>query len=1089
VSTQKIVAFDRDGSENYGTAIDVHGEWLVVGAIYEDKDANGVGVLGVEPGAAYVYRKNTGNGNWDFFQKLTAVNRNDLDRYGFSCTVYNNQIAVGAYAQDYDATNANVVVNAGAVYSYSFNGSSWIYQEKIVGTNRIDGDNFGYALDINEDRMVVGSPFKSLNSYPNGGTNNQGVIDIYRLVGSSWVISQPTILYPHATLPFAGGFNRIGAFGASITMKHNTVFVSAPGETNVLAVPQRISSGVVFQYDLTGATYTMSNEFSAPQRTDYAVFGFPLAVDSTVLVVGAPGETRDSLEQAPILDSAGAFYIFEQCIQANVPQLSAPTSICEGDSVQLIVNSSSQLNSAKEWYWYTGNYATGTLVDSTDTIWVSPTTTTTYSVAGEGHCVGANLSDSVGTVTITVNPSPAVTINASPSTSLCIGESLTLTASGASTYVWDNGVVDGASFAPSATTTYKVIGTSAGGCVDSISQLITMSASVTVGINYTGNTTICSGTSVNLSGTGATNYTWTNGVVDGVSFTPLVSNTYTVTGDNGSSCNDTDNITITVVAGPTVTASAGLTTVCAGTPVTINASGASTYSWDNGLGGGQSHTVSPVVTTKYIVTGTQTSTACADTDSVTITVNPLPIVQANASPNDSLCLGESLTLTGSGANTYTWDNGVVDGVTFTPTLGSINYEVIGTDANNCTNSTLVNISVFNPPTITASVSPSGATCSGSQVILSGFGGVSYVWDSSGVDIGIVDGVLFTPSAGSNTFTVTGTDENGCSGTAVQSVSANPSPSVGAFSSAGGQALCEGDSLQLSATGNAQSYSWDNGVVDGVYFTPSIGTVLYTVTGTNANQCTSSASVSVVVNSQDDATITPLLPLCGGVPIQTLVAVTPGGVWQGLGVSPVTGEFDASTSGEGVHEIVYTTLGTCDDTDTTYIEVYPELIVNLIEDSVCFGDSDGDIGVTVIQGVLPYSYLWETGETTSVLSEMGEGLYGVEVRDGNNCIEDLLVPVILTENCDYHEFLPNVFSPNGDGVNDVFYVRGKGFASLSLIIFDRWGNQVFETTDKYIGWDGTNNGNRLSSDVYVYHLEGKYYNGETFERDGNVLLAY
>jgi gliding motility-associated-like protein len=1084
--TQKIVAFDRNGNENYGKSIDVHGEWLVIGAIYEDKDANGASVLGSKPGAAYVYRKNTGNGNWDFFQKLSHVSRNDLDRFGFSCAVYNNQIAIGAYSHDFDLAETTPILDAGAVYTYSFNGTSWVYQAKLIRGSRTQGDSFGYALDINEDKMVIAAPFKTLN----GGNNNRGALNIYKLVGNNWVSNQTSILYPRAAENFPADFNRIGNFGFSISMKHDAFFVSAPEESRFLPSPAMTSYGAVFRYELSGSTYTLTytQEYLAPEKHEYATFGFSLAVDSNVLIVGAPGENKDSLDQIPLLDSAGAFYIYEQCIQANVPQLSPSISICQGDSVQLIVNTSSQLNSAKDWYWYTGTYATGTLVDSTDTIWVSPTTTTTYSVAGEGFCVGANLSDSVGMVTVNVNSNPTVTINASPGTSICEGESLTLSGSGASTYVWDNGVVDGTSFTPTATTTYKVVGTDLNGCKDSLNQLITLISPPTVGINYSGNNTICSGTSVTLSGTGATTYTWDNGVSDGVAFTPLTSATYTVIGGNGT-CNGTDNITIAVVAGPTVTASSSVTTVCAGTTVTLSASGADSYSWNSGLGAGQTHTVSPTVTTKYIVTGTETATTCTDVDSVTVTVNTLPSVQANAAPNDSLCLGESLALTGSGANTYTWNNGVTDGDVFTPALGSVNYEVTGTDLNNCTNTAVINIRVFSLPTITASVLPSGNICSGDQVILSGLGGVSYVWDSSGVDIGIVDGTSFTPSVGSNNFTVTGTDVNGCSGTAVQSVAVNPLPTVGISSSAGGQALCEGDSLQLSATGNAQSFSWDNGVTDGVYFTPTIGTTIFTVSATSANQCIATAMVSVLVNSKDDATITPVLPLCRGEEIQTLVTQTPGGIWQGIGMNAATGEFDPSIAGEGMHEIVYTSSGTCEDSDTIYIEVYTELIVNAIEDSVCFGDSDGEIGVTVVQGALPYNYLWGAGETTSVLSDLGEGIYGVEVRDANNCKEELEVSVYLTENCDYHEFLPNVFSPNGDGLNDVFYVRGKGFESLSLIIFDRWGNTVFETTDKDIGWDGTKGGKKLNSDVYVYRLEIVYYTGEVVEREGNVLLAF
>ena len=1087
ISSQKIVPFDRNGSENYGTSIDVHGEWLVVGAIYEDKDASGVAPpLGAEPGAAYVYRKNSGNGNWDFFQKLSHPSRNDLDRYGFSCAVYNNQIIVGAYSQDYDLAEANYVENGGAAYAYRFDGTNWVYENKMIRASRVEGDNFGYSLDIYEDKMVICAPFKVLNA----GTNNNGVIDVYKLVGNNWVSNQSTLIYPHALLSFPADFNRIGAFGGSVVMKEDKFFVSAPGESNFFSSPTRISSGVVFQYDLVGTTYALVNEFAAPEQHDYAIFGFPLAVDDNVLLVGAPGDTKDSLDQGAVMDSAGAFYIFEQCIHASVPQITPiNSSICIGDSVQLVVNPNGSLNSSKEWYWYTGAYATGTLIDSTDTIWVKPTVTTTYSVAGEGYCIASNLSDSFSTVTVTVNPLPIVTATSTPGTTVCSGENVTLTGGGASTYIWDNSIADGVGFIPSGigTTTYKVIGTDVNGCVDSTTIDVTVSNSITVGINYTGGNPICSGTSVTLSGTGASSYSWSPAITDGSAFTPLVTNTYTVTGTSASGCTATADTTITVVAGPNITVTAGVTSICEGESVTISATGADSYAW-TGLGAGQSQNVTPLVTTTYVVIGTQASTMCTDIDSIEITVNPLPNVVATAQPNDSLCLGESLTLV-SGAPNPVWNNGVFENVVFVPTLGSVDYIATSTDVNGCVNKDTVNVKVFSLPVVSASVSSPGAICSGDLVTLNGFGALSYVWDSSGVDIGILNGVPFMPSSGMNVFTVTGTDVNGCVGTATQSLTVNESPSVSAFSSAGGLALCDGESVSLTATGNGQSYSWNNGVTDGVNFVPPVGSTLYVVTATSANQCTSTAGITLVVNEQEDATIAPVLPLCGGVPIETLSTVTSGGVWQGIGVNALTGEFDASVAGQGVHQIIYTTSGACDDADTINIEVYPELIVNTYGDSVCFGDQDGDISVEVIQGLAPYTYLWDNDETTSAISDLGEGIYSIEVKDGNNCIVNLNIDVLLTESCDYHVFLPNVFSPNGDGSNDVFYARGKGFESLILVVYDRWGNKLFETTDKYLGWDGTKNGKPVDAGVYVYYVKAEYYDGTEEIIEGNICVAY
>lgn len=1063
---QKIVAYDRDGGELFGLTMAVDNGVLIIGAPDEEKDENGI--VGALSGAVYVYQKDN-TGNWNFVQKIVGFDKDNGDYYGSSISKFGNVLAVGSFKNDI----GGAAVHGGAVYIYEKIAGSWVFKNKVTASNIAPSDLFGYSVSVDGNFIVVGANRKD------AGIQRLGRVYVFKKDGSgNWVQIQ--------TMSSPTGSATLGAFGSVVKSINGKLFIGSPIET-IGSFPPVYGFGAVFIYNRDGlGVYQYSNELTAPNINQAGFFGFSLDVDNSKLFVGAIGEALDENDQPPALDSAGAFYIFEQCVQSSIPSITSVSgnlSICQGDSVQLVISTADTLNSAREWFWYTGGYPGGTLVDSTDTVWVKPNTTTTYSVVGEGYCVTPGTSDSVGTITVNILPSPNLNINASPNDTVCLGQSVILTASGASTYVWDNGVSNGVSFMPSATNTYKVVGTSSSGCKDSTTIQIVVNPVPTVGINYTGSTTICSGTLITLSGTGAVSYMWDNGVTDGVAFAPNATATYTVTGVNAQGCSDTQSMTINVVPGPTVTASAGLTTICEGTPVTLSATGADTYVWNNGLGAGATHTVTPSVTTEYIVTGTQTATGCTDADTVTITVNPLPNVVANASPNDSICLGDNLTLTGSGATTYTWNNGVVDGVTFTPTLGAVDYIVTGTDVNSCVNKDTITILVTQPPTVGVNASAT-TICSGQDVILSGTGAATYVWDN-----GVIDGQPFQPTA-TATYTVIGTDAYGCTGTAVQQVTVNPSPLVSAISSAGGASLCEGDTLTLTATGNAQTYIWDNGIIDGQPFVPTVGTHLYKVTAISANLCQDSAFVSVVVNPQDDATITPVGSICGNVPAFNLQAVTPNGVWQGVGiVNSSTGEFDPMTAGEGVHEIIYTTTGTCSDADTINIEVYPALIVNVYGDSVCYGDADGEVSVEVIQGVTPYTYLWETGDVTPVLSDLEEGTYLVEVRDSNNCIVNDTAEVIMTENCNYHLFIPNVFSPNGDGLNDVLYVRGKGFKKFSFVVFDRWGNKMFESSDKEIGWDGKFRGKLVDSGVFVYHVKIEYFDGTKVVKDGNVGVVY
>jgi gliding motility-associated-like protein len=95
-------------------------------------------------------------------------------------------------------------------------------------------------------------------------------------------------------------------------------------------------------------------------------------------------------------------------------------------------------------------------------------------------------------------------------------------------------------------------------------------------------------------------------------------------------------------------------------------------------------------------------------------------------------------------------------------------------------------------------------------------------------------------------------------------------------------------------------------------------------------------------------------------------------------------------------------------------------------------------------------------------------------------------IVEVVNCDI--FIPNIFSPNNDGLNDVLYVRGEGIAQLSFVIFNRWGEKVFETSDPHHGWDGTFKGKQAETGVYVYMVNVTLENGQTVKRSGNVTLV-
>ncbi len=389
---------------------------------------------------------------------------------------------------------------------------------------------------------------------------------------------------------------------------------------------------------------------------------------------------------------------------------------------------------------------------------IAATATTAYTVTA----VSAAGCSATGNTTLTVNPNPVVTANTTAN-AVCSGGSVTLTGGGASTYVWSGSVTDGVAFVPASTTTYTVTGTSALGCTNTATVTITVIPLPTVTANSTASA-VCAGGSVTLTGSGATTYTWDNSVTDAVSFVPAATTTYMVTGTDGNGCMDMDMITVTVNALPTVTANSTAAVVCSGGSVTLTGSGATTYTWDNSVTDAVSFV--PAATTTYMVTGTD-GNGCMNTDMTTVTVNALPTVTAN-STSAAVCAGGSVTLTGGGATTYTWDNSVIDAVSFVPTA-TTTYMVTGTDANGCMNTASTTVTVNPLPTVTGTAASSTVCVDDAAVVLTGTP-TSGTWSGPGVT-----GSSFSPigaGVGSQTATYTFTDVNGCTNTATATITVN-----------------------------------------------------------------------------------------------------------------------------------------------------------------------------------------------------------------------------------------------------------------------------------------------------------------------------
>jgi len=672
----------------------------------------------------------------------------------------------------------------------------------------------------------------------------------------------------------------------------------------------------------------------------------------------------------------------------------------------------------------------------------------------------------VAIATVDVSFSTGALINAGTDVMLCSGSSTSLTATGGVSYNWDNGLGAGASHSvsPATTTTYTVTGTDVNGCTGTDQVIVTVNQSPTPSIS--GITSYCSGFSAALSTVNSyASYSWS-------------------TGDNTSTTNATTvNNPITV----TVTDAAGCTGTSFGINVTetgaiINDSSVDICQGESVLIHGNSESVAGVYSQTFVL-----PSGCDSTSNVTLNVNALPTV--NAGTDQILCAdGTQVTLNASGATNVVWDNGVVDGVSFTPTPGTTTYTVSTTDANGCTGTDQVDV-IANPLPVVSAGSDQDV-CIGDAVTLSGSGANSYTWDN-----GISNSVSFTPALGTMTYTVEGTDANGCSNTDQVDVTAHDFPTVSAGSDL---TICPGDQVNLAGSG-AATYIWNNGVIDGVSFTPS-ATSTYTVTGTSAFGCSATDDVTVTVEtlampsfSGDVLTGCPPLDVnftntTSGNFVSGTWLLGNGDIVSNLGSASTT--YNQSGSYDVTLRLVSASGCVIEETYTDYIFVEDTPDASFIPSSATLS---GDNPLVQFNNTTTgaTNYMWDFGDGSQSDLENPSHYFDLSIQanyevelvaiSSLGCTDTAVVELTSSDELIY--YIPNAFTPDGDEFNQTFqpvFTEGFDPYDYTLLIFNRWGEIVFESHDTTIGWDGTYPGsNTPIAGVFTWKVEFKMR--ETDER--------
>ena len=491
---------------------------------------------------------------------------------------------------------------------------------------------------------------------------------------------------------------------------------------------------------------------------------------------------------------------------------------------------------------------------------------------------------------------------------------------------------------------------------------------------------ICVGASTTLSIPGSTgsSYQWLlNGqpIIGeiGTQLTATQAGSYAVMVNSlPLACSDTSLIkVITILPSPIVSANINQS-VCIGSPVTLNGSGALTYSWNNGVTNAVAFT--PVSTATYTVTGTNLQ-GCTGTATTTVTVNVLPVVSAGV--DQTVCGGSSVTFTAAGATNYVWNNGVT-GTSLTIQTGinqsSSSYFVIGTNSSTgCSSTDTVLVNSLGLPNVFAGNDLT--ICFGDSVILTGSGATSYSWNN-----GTINNSAFIPQL-TQTYTLTGVDLNQCQNIDQITVFVNPSPTVFAGIDV---ELCEGGDIVLVASG-AQTYSWDNGAVNGVSFIPTI-TTNYIVTGTNAYGCQDQDNLLVTVNPLPTISAGINQTICAGDSILLQANGAANYIWN-IGQFNGTYFQPATTM---TLSVVGIDTNNCEGSSALTVEVNPNPTIFLVSDTtVC--DYNLPLQLTVAGNA--NSFLWSNGTSGSSISITQAGTY-IVTGELIGCTDSASIVVVL-----------------------------------------------------------------------------------------------
>ena len=801
----------------------------------------------------------------------------------------------------------------------------------------------------------------------------------------------------------------------------------------------------------------------------------PLSGSATTITVMASGTYVCAITECGIttIDSI-------VIIQSTTPSVitSSDSVICPGDT--LILNGNSGMDSY-QWISQTSSdpflYVTvpGTYILQTRDVYGCYGFSSPYNVTALSQALSPTATD----------------------TSICAGQSIFISTSGPGIIAWYNSGTGGTPFNVGNTYSTPIISNNTTyylQTLDSIcsSQIIPINVNVYTSStfpSFSGDTTLCFGDSLAFAANSSgINYTWTgpggiSGTLQSISI-PSVSDLnqgyYTLQYSDTMCTSPIDSFYVTVNPIPTPQISSDSTIyICYGTTTVLSIDSVySSYIWFPGGQTNQSITVDSNETYYAVVT----QNGCIGTsNSVTVSLNN-PLFDPVTS-DLNICSGTTATLTASGQGILTWFDSSLNtlgtGITYTIPSADSNmiYYVQSVDTAGCS-SQLVQVNVF---VFQDSLQPiiynSSPVCVGNNIYLSSDSlvGATYTWTGPGG----FSSTLLSPIISSAQVSDSGLYQlvvsfAQCTTPAgITLVVVNPIPLISAIS--GNTVYCEEDSLHLQIINPApgSSYYWisptgnitsDSSQVDFSSLTLADGGMYYL--SVNKNGCYHDTTFNITIKPKPLAIANSNSPVCMNDTLlfyaDTILGATY--YWSGPSGYISTNQFnlilDANASISGIYQLT-TTLSDC-TSDTTQIniqEVDLPVIDLGLDTAFCLGTS---VTFTMPQG---YTYLWNDASTSDTYIASDSGTVIVTASIGPGC---LTTDSVHVDDYQCLSNVPNIITPNGDGINDFLYFDTEGLRFIDVTIYDRWGAFIYHWSDLNGYWNGRNLNNiPVVEGVYFY----------------------